>query len=239
MLDVVLASDRREIDKVISYLTDKKVSIRYLVSNQLTNKDLGNEEFRVLKEFEQNEDYSSSMLISYYYGKIILSKDFKRFLLSVNFHPAPLPYYKGVKCGVHAIVNNEKKFGVTCHMIDEKFDHGKILGLSEFTLEQSETGYSITNKSKDALFQLFTKFTGKYFFGENINLFHEIQEIKYVGDSPRYYSNKDFENLKCLTGKDLFSESTAQILKALWHPDYLDAYYVNSKSQKIYLKMGD
>lgn len=223
---------------MIRYLTDKKINILYIVSNELTNKDLENSELRISKEFEQNEDYSGSILISYYYGKLILPKDFKRFFLPVNFHPAPLPYYKGVKCGVHAIVNNEKKFGVTCHMINEKFDNGKILGLSEFALDQDETGYSITNKSKDALFQLFTKFVDTYFFYENVNLFDEIREVKYVSDNPRYYSNHDFEKLKCLTGKDLYSESTAQILKALWHPEYLDAYYVNSKNQKIYVKLG-
>lgn len=237
-MDVVIASDRRETARVIRYLTDKKINILYIVSNELTNKDLENDELMILKEFKQNEDYSDSVLISYYYGKLILPEDFKRFFLSVNFHPAPLPYYKGIKCGVHAIVNNEKKFGVTCHIIDEKFDNGKILGLNEFTLDQNETGYSVTNKLKNALFQLFTKFVSNYFFGENVNLFDEIQGIKYVIDSPRYYSNNDFEKLKCLTGKDLYSESTAQILKALWHPNYLDAYYVNSKNQKIYLKMG-
>lgn len=237
-MNVVLASDRREIVKVIKHLTDKRIRIPYIVSNELTNKDLEDCNLRILKGFEQNTDCSESILISYYYGKLIHPADFKAFFLSVNFHPAPLPYYKGVKCGVHAIVNGEKKFGVTCHILDEKFDEGKILGLSEFTLDQNETGYSISNKSKDALFQLFTRFISKYFLGENISLFDEIPEIKYVGDSPRYYSNNDFEKLKCLTGRDLYGESTARILKALWHPDFSDAYYVNSSNQKIYLKMG-
>jgi methionyl-tRNA formyltransferase len=216
---------------------DQNINILNIVSNELKETDLRIPGLRILKNFEQSADLGDKILVSYYYGRLIRPEDYKRFSLSVNFHPAPLPYYKGVKCGVHAIVNDEKKFGVTCHLIDEHFDHGEILGLSEFKTDPNETGYSLTNKSKDALFQLFIKFIRKIFLGENVGLFDEIQNIQYAIPSSAYYSNSDFEKLKCLTGMDLYSENTDRRLRALWHPDYTDAYYLNDNKQKIFLRI--
>ena len=45
----------------------------------------------------------------------------------VNFHPGLLPNYRGLYPNFFSIINKEKKIGFTCHMIDKKIDHGKIL----------------------------------------------------------------------------------------------------------------
>ncbi len=45
----------------------------------------------------------------------------------INFHPGP-PQYRGIGCVNFAIMNNEKKYGSTVHLIDsEKIDNGKIV----------------------------------------------------------------------------------------------------------------
>src|SRR5688572_16330985 len=49
-----------------------------------------------------------------------------------NFHPAPLPEYKGRDLCYHAIVNGEKEFGVTLHYMDENFDTGDIIDVVRF-----------------------------------------------------------------------------------------------------------
>lgn len=45
----------------------------------------------------------------------------------VNFHPGLLPNYRGLYPNFFSIINKEKKIGFTCHLIDKKIDHGKIL----------------------------------------------------------------------------------------------------------------
>src|SRR5579872_4620813 len=100
MMSVVLFSDRDDVKKCINYLRSKKIPILYLVSNKLSNEY----NIKVRKNILE-KDYKNSILISYYYGSLIRKDIFTRFKKTVNFHPAPLPYYKGVKCGVHAIIN--------------------------------------------------------------------------------------------------------------------------------------
>jgi len=52
----------------------------------------------------------------------------------INFHPGT-PKYRGIGCANLAIINKEKKYGTTAHLIDEKIDHGKILDIKYFKLK--------------------------------------------------------------------------------------------------------
>src|SRR5688500_1816660 len=40
----------------------------------------------------------------------------------INFHPAPLPLYRGRNVAYHAIMNGTGSFGGTIHYMDENFD---------------------------------------------------------------------------------------------------------------------
>ena len=45
----------------------------------------------------------------------------------INLHPSLLPKYRGTFSCPWAIINNEKKTGITYHFMNEKFDDGKIV----------------------------------------------------------------------------------------------------------------
>lgn len=51
-----------------------------------------------------------------------------------NFHPGPLPEYKGRNLCYHAIMNGEKTFGTTLHYMDENFDTGEIIDVRRFLI---------------------------------------------------------------------------------------------------------
>lgn len=51
-----------------------------------------------------------------------------------NFHPAPLPEYKGRDLCYHAIMNGEKEFGASLHYMDENFDTGDIIYVHKFPI---------------------------------------------------------------------------------------------------------
>lgn len=53
-----------------------------------------------------------------------------------NFHPAPLPEYKGRNLCYHAIMNGETEFGTTLHYMDENFDTGDIIDVGIFSIQE-------------------------------------------------------------------------------------------------------
>jgi len=64
----------------------------------------------------------------------------------LNFHPSLLPKYRGPSPIQYAILNGEKKTGVTIMLMNEKMDHGPILAQSALIVEEDETGQSLHNK---------------------------------------------------------------------------------------------
>lgn len=57
----------------------------------------------------------------------------------VNYHPAPLPMYKGPTELEEAIKNKEIHWGVTVHYMDENYDTGPIIKIKQFDLHEPPT----------------------------------------------------------------------------------------------------
>jgi len=57
----------------------------------------------------------------------------------INYHPAPLPKYKGPTELVDAIKNKETNWGVTVHYMDENYDTGKIIKFKKIQLHEPPT----------------------------------------------------------------------------------------------------
>jgi methionyl-tRNA formyltransferase len=82
----------------------------------------------------------------------------------INYHPAPLPKYKGPTELDEAIKNKETEWGVTVHYMDEEYDSGKIIKiknikLHEPPLSQSELGaishYFLFSLFKETILELY------------------------------------------------------------------------------------
>jgi len=57
----------------------------------------------------------------------------------VNYHPGPLPKYKGPNESDDAIKNKEIHWGVTLHHMNEEYDSGKIIKILNFDLHEPPT----------------------------------------------------------------------------------------------------
>lgn len=77
--------------------------------------------------------------------------------LTFNIHGSLLPKYRGRTPHVWAIINNEKKTGITAHIIDEYCDAGNIISQIEIQIDPFDTGNDILNKFKMLYFSLITK----------------------------------------------------------------------------------
>ena len=63
-----------------------------------------------------------------------------------NLHASLLPQYRGAAPINWAIINNEKKTGVTTFFIDEKIDTGSIISNKEVLIEENETAETLHDK---------------------------------------------------------------------------------------------
>jgi methionyl-tRNA formyltransferase len=65
---------------------------------------------------------------------------------AINVHGSLLPKYRGRTPHVWAIINNEKKTGISAHLIDIECDAGDLIEQVEVEIEHSDTGASILQK---------------------------------------------------------------------------------------------
>lgn len=74
----------------------------------------------------------------------------------VNYHPAPLPKYRGPSEYNDAINNKETEWGVTVHYMDQNYDTGDIIQVKKFGLNEPPTNSrELGAISHYFLFQLF------------------------------------------------------------------------------------
>ena len=66
----------------------------------------------------------------------------------LNYHPGLIPYGRGSGALVGEIMNSANYIGRTCHLIDEKFDLGKIVKQEKFKVSKSATNTQLSNLLK-------------------------------------------------------------------------------------------
>jgi methionyl-tRNA formyltransferase len=65
---------------------------------------------------------------------------------SFNLHPGPLPRYAGLNAPSWAIYRDERTHGVTLHKMVPRIDAGPIVYQEIFTIEEGDTGFSLSAK---------------------------------------------------------------------------------------------
>ena len=82
---------------------------------------------------------------------LLLPQKFVREFLVVNIHPALLPSYGGkgmYGALVHnaVIANKERESGITIHLVDEVYDHGKVLFQAKCAIDPQDTPETLAMK---------------------------------------------------------------------------------------------
>jgi methionyl-tRNA formyltransferase len=91
--------------------------------------------------------FDSDILVSMSYNQIF-NKNFLKFSKNklINCHAGALPYYRGRSPINWAIINGEKKIGITTHLIDKKIDQGDILQQNFLKVKKKDDFKSIQEK---------------------------------------------------------------------------------------------
>jgi len=75
---------------------------------------------------------------------------------AINFHDGPLPDYAGLNAPVWALINQEKRHGITWHIIEDGVDEGDILEQRLFDISAHETALTLNTKCFEAAIDSFS-----------------------------------------------------------------------------------
>ncbi len=81
-------------------------------------------------------------------------------IMALNFHPAT-PQFPGSGSYSWALYENSRSFGITVHLMDQKFDNGKILDVYTFPIEDGETVKTLIGKTSNFSVTTFHDFLKK------------------------------------------------------------------------------
>lgn len=164
--------------------------------------------FENFKISNQNYDYIISFR-SYY---ILRSKEIKKAkIIAINFHPS-LPKYRGAGCSNLAILNKDKYFGTTAHLIDPDIDSGSIIDVKRFKLKSKITLQEIINKTKFCQYNQAVEILEKIFKNpKNIKIM--TKKYNNVKWSNKILKQIDLEKIYSLKLKDLNKMSKSEIIR--------------------------
>jgi len=170
-------------------------------------------DFSIVYDINRNYDVGISFMHLQKIPKEHLSKPW------INFHPAPLPEYKGRNLCYHAIMNGETEFGASVHYVDENFDTGKIIEVIRFPIFIWDTSETIYLTVMEKSYLLFEKYFLRFVDGE------EFPAIDNVGGT--YYKKEPISDFIDPT-KDIKRQ-----IRAITFGDFYPKISVGGRTYKI------
>jgi methionyl-tRNA formyltransferase len=200
--------------EVVGVLTDSHLS------NSPTS-DLANKYDLRLYEFDSALEHIKSGLLQFDLGLSVLYWRRLRdeFLTApnggiINFHPAPLPDYKGTAGYNLAILEGRNTWATTAHYVDASIDTGNIIEVYNFPIDSKQE----TAKSLESICQAVLEEQFKRIVSEALSADGQLAATQNIGG--RYVSRAEMEMMKELKPGDNISRK----IRAFWFPPYDGAY---------------
>lgn len=199
--------------QLVVYLKLKKINFDYIDSSK-------KKKIKILKKY----DY----LISFLNARYISKKVRKKIKInSFNFHPGP-PEYPGFGCYNFALLDKVNFYGSTIHVINDKFDNGKILNVNKFKISYKKLNLEkLINKTHRNIIK-----QAKHFITDILN--NQVKIKNNYKWKRKAFTKNEFENAR----KIKLSDSKKNILKkikAFTYKNY-ESVYINFKGFKFELK---
>lgn len=160
-------------------------------------------------------------------------KNFKNGI--INLHFAPLPYYRGSKTLSHAILNDEKKYGLTFHYIDKSLDTGPIIDVKWYPLVKDKSAKQIRIELEKLAYLFFREYLDRMII-DVLPSTPQDEIIKRERITPRFYTRSSIESLYRVSLEESF-ESIYQKVRAL-QVDDAQLPFFEKDGNKIYLSLG-
>ena len=161
------------------------------------------------------------MGISFLYNYLIPAEQLTKDRVWINFHPAPLPEYRGRNVGYHAILNGEKEFGATLHYVDKTFDTGDIIEVRRFPILRSDHAGDVTRNARDTSLQMFKDWMPRFLKGEKPMGFRQIGGTYYkktpINPNVLLLSEQILQ-IRAITAPPHYAETTIEGVKYVIQP---------------------
>ena len=108
----------------------------------------------------------------------------------INFHPAPLPGFRGRNGVCHAIMQKLTHYGATAHYMDAQLDTGPIIDCETVSILPDDTALALRRRTLEALYTLFCRVVPKAVTSD-VRLSAKKQD-----PGGRYYSLADLKDPK-------------------------------------------
>lgn len=140
--------------------------VQFILETILNLKDTENEFLvKAYGEYDFSDDYDIGLSFMYLYK---VPEEQVNNMWWINFHPGPLPKYKGRNLCYHAIMNGEKEFGASVHIMDAGFDTGPIIEVVTFPIFHYDTADDLSRDAMISSKDLFLRWVPKILGGELI-----------------------------------------------------------------------
>lgn len=136
-------------------------------------------------------------------------------LHAINVHGSLLPKYRGRTPHVWAIINGEKKTGISAHRIEEGVDTGDIVLQKEIVINENDTGAIILEKFRNLYPELLDELLNKI-------ILDTIEFLPQNNDIATYFDKRTPEN--GLINWNWFRERIKDWIRAQAHP-YPGAFF--------------
>jgi methionyl-tRNA formyltransferase len=137
----------------------------------------------------------------------------------VNFHPGPLPEFRGRDLAYHAIMEGSSLFGASMHYMDAGFDTGDLIETVRFPIEPRHTAGDLVRLSHGVLAQLFRKHVPALLRGS----------LPCAPQGPgRYFPKQPIDDSITLT-----AEQALKLRAVTVHPRFLATVLVNGRRFRV------
>ena len=181
-------------NKLIIYLKSLSLDLEIVLSSNFRNQKLPN----------KFTNWSGDLIICfrslYILPKYLIEKPK---IGAINFHPAP-PEYPGSGGINFALYENQKRFGITVHLMSEKVDSGEILDVLYFPILEKDNVDTLLNKTHIELFKVTKEFINAIQREKSKFILDKLAQSKFVwSDTKRLIKSVDeLSVISCQISKD-------------------------------------
>ncbi len=157
---------------------------------------------KLRSDFEFIKELNPDMIITCAYGQI-LSEEILNIpkLGCFNLHGSLLPKYRGGAPIHYALLNGDKKTGITLMYMDKGMDSGDMIAKEEIKIEDNDNIESLTSKLSIIASKMIIKYLPSLIDGTNNRVKQDINKVTFSPIITREDEHLDFN----LTAKEIYN----------------------------------
>lgn len=133
------------------------------------------------KDYSFIESLKPDLLLTFAFGQILSSKVLAcSKYQALNLHGSILPKYRGAAPMQYALMNGEKRTGVTLQAMVKEMDGGDIYGTKEFDIDEEDNCSSLATKMVDAAFSLLEEKIYDFFADKIVPVQQDLSKVTFA-----------------------------------------------------------